>query len=302
MTLTPENPPTVLTPTAAGIPARPERQLPQIPRPEDLVLDARTIGSQLRSMFVTFGDLMKFSLRAFRAMPGLRSYPTEVLRQSAILILSSGLIIWLMEFVIGGECGIEGSYTLRQIGAPLYSGIFTAWCGLREMAPYMWGYILAAKVGCGLVAELGSMRISEELDAMEVMGINSMTYLVAARVVAAWIAMPFLYVIGLALMFLAEKLVVVNQLATTSPGGYSFIFWLYQSPGDLLFSLLKVMAMGTVIVFVGCFFGYNASGGPVGVGRATARSMVLNMVFIHVIGLLGTQLFWGLTPNAPIAN
>ncbi|WP_370250392.1 ABC transporter permease [Nocardioides sp.] len=261
-----------------------------------------SLRRQLTGSFTTFGELARFSLAALRAIPGLRHYPTEVFRQAAILILSSGLIIFLMMFVIGAQCGIEGSYTLKQIGAPLYSGIFTAWCGLREMGPYMWGYILAAKVGCGLVAEIGSMRISEEIDATEVMGIDSMSYIVASRIVAAWLAMPFLYVTGLALMFLAEKLVVVDQLASVSPGGYSFIFWLYQSPGDLLFSLIKIMAMGTVIIFVGCFFGYNATGGPVGVGRATARSMILNMVLIHIIGLLGTQLFWGLSPNAPIGN
>jgi len=261
-----------------------------------------SIRQQASGIFETFGEIAKFSMATFRAMPGLRLYPTEVFRQAAILVLSSGLVIFLMEFVIGAQCGIEGSYTLKQIGAPLYSGIFTAWCGLREMGPYMWGYILAAKVGCGLVAELGSMRISEEIDAVEVMGIDSMTFLVATRVVAGWIAMPFLYIIGLSLMFLAEKLVVVDQLASVSPGGYSFIFWLYQSPGDLLFSLIKIMAMGTVIIFVGCYFGYTAKGGPVGVGRATARSMIINMVLIHIIGLLGTQLFWGLSPNAPIAN
>ncbi|GAA4115821.1 ABC transporter permease [Nocardioides fonticola] len=264
-----------------------------------------TIGSirqQAWGLFETFGEIFKFSMATFRAMPGLRLYPTEVIRQAAILVVSSGLVIFLMEFVIGAQCGIEGAYTLKQIGAPLYSGIFTAWCGLREMGPYMWGYILAAKVGCGLVAELGSMRISEEIDAVEVMGVDSMTYLVATRVVGGWIAMPFLYIVGLALMFLAEKLVVVDQLASVSPGGYSFIFWLYQSPGDLLFSLIKIMAMGTVIIFVGCYFGYTASGGPVGVGRATARSMIINMVLVHLIGLLGTQLFWGLSPNAPIAN
>jgi len=75
--------------------------------------------------------------------------------------------------------------------------VFTSYCGLREMAPYMWAYILAAKVGCGLVAELGSMRIAEEIDAMEVMGVDSMVYLVGARIVAAWLAMPFLFLVGL---------------------------------------------------------------------------------------------------------
>jgi phospholipid/cholesterol/gamma-HCH transport system permease protein len=170
------------------------------------------------------------------------------------------------------------------------------------MAPYMWGYILAAKVGCGLVAEIGSMRISEEIDAMEVIGVRPMSYIVAARIVAAWIALPFLYVTGLAVMYLAEWLVVVKQLHGVSPGGYSLMFWLYQNPTDFLYSLAKIMAMGTVIVFVGCYYGYKAKGGPVGVGWNTAKSMMLNMVLIHIIGMAGTQLFWGLSPNAPIAN
>ena len=271
-------------------------------RSGDAVVDARSIGNKLRGMVETGGEIVHFSIDIMRSIPGLRKYPAEPVRQTAVLILSSGLIIWLMEFVIGLQCGLEASYVLKQLGAPLYSGIFTAYCALREMAPYMWGYILAAKVGCGLVAEIGSMRIAEEIDALEVMGVNPKSYLVASRVVAAWIAMPFLYIVGLGIMYIAPWLVVVVQLNTGSPGGYDLIFWLYQNPLDLLFSLGKVMAMGTTIVFVGCYFGYNAKGGPVGVGQATARSMMLNMVLVHVIGMLGTQLFWGLNPNAPIGN
>lgn len=281
----------------------PPRTVDQVPTGEDdLEFSGRSMLDRGRAFVDTTGAMVTFSIAAIRAMPGLRKYASEAFRQTAVLILSSGLIIWLMEFVIGLQCGIEGSYVLRQIGAPYYSGIFTAWCALREMAPYMWGYILAAKVGCGLVAELGSMRISEEIDALEVMGVKSMTYLVASRIVAAWIAMPFLFIVGLGVMYVAEYLVVVVQLGDVSEGAYSFIFWLYQNPLDLLFSLIKVMAMGTVIIFVGTYYGYTATGGPVGVGKATARSMMLNMVLIHVIGMLGTQLFWGGSPNAPIAN
>ncbi|MCW2778364.1 MAG: transporter permease [Frankiales bacterium] len=270
--------------------------------PQGVTFTPGTFADKAKEMLRTFGELARFSVATVKSIPGLRSYSSEVLRQTSILVLSSGLIIWLMLFVMGSVCGVEANYTLKQIGAPLYSGVFTAYCGLREMAPYMWGYILAAKVGCGLVAEIGSMRISEEVDAMEVMGVDSMTYLVAARVVAAWIAMPFLYIVGLGLLDLSEYLVVVVQLRGVSAGAYSFIFWLYQNPADLLFSLAKAMAMGTVIVFVGCFYGYTTRGGPVNVGRNTAKSMVLNMVLVHVVGLLGTQLFWGLAPNAPIAN
>ncbi|NKQ57741.1 ABC transporter permease [Amycolatopsis sp. K13G38] len=245
---------------------------------------------------------MRFSGRTVRAFPDLRHYFPEVLSQTGILILSSGLIIWLMQFVIGYECGLEAAYTLKQIGAPLYSGVFDAWCAIREMGPYMWGYILSAKVGCGLVAEIGSMRISDEIDAMEVMGVKSRSYLVGTRIIAAWLAMPFLYVVGLGIMYIGEYLTTVKMLGGVSAGGYDYIFWLYQNPADFVYSLAKIMAMGTVIIFVGCYYGYTAGGGPVGVGKNTAKSMMLNMVLVHVVGVLGTQLFWGLSPNAPVAN
>jgi phospholipid/cholesterol/gamma-HCH transport system permease protein len=272
------------------------------PRPPDVEISLSGIATKLKSAVETGGDIARFSGQTIRAFPDLRRYMSEVFHQTGILILSSGLIIWAMQFVIGYQCGLEGNYTLKQIGAPLYSGIFNAWCAIREMGPYMWGYIFAAKVGCGLVAEIGSMRISDEIDAMEVMGVKSRSYLVGTRIVAAWIAMPFLYTVGLGIMYIGEYLVAVKMLGGISEGGYSFIFWLYQNPLDFLFSLIKVMGMGTAIIFVGCYYGYNASGGSVGVGRNTAKSMMLNMVLIHIVGVLGTQLFWGLNPNAPIAN
>jgi phospholipid/cholesterol/gamma-HCH transport system permease protein len=266
------------------------------------VIGPSTVLEKFKGALQTAGDMTRFSVEAIRTIPKLRLYPSELFRQTAILILSSGFIVWLMEFVIGLQCGLEGNYSLRQIGAPGYSGIFSAWCAIREMAPYMWGYILAAKVGCGLVAEIGSMRISEEIDALEVIGVRPMAYVVATRIVAAWIALPFLYVIGLGIMYVAEWLVVVKQLGEVSPGGYNMVFWLYQNPPDFLYSLCKIMAMGTVIVFIGCYYGFKARGGPVGVGMNTAKSMMVNMVLVHVIGMFGTQLFWGLSPNAPIAN
>ncbi|MBN9739257.1 MULTISPECIES: ABC transporter permease [unclassified Pseudonocardia] len=273
--------------TAPGVPTTP-------PKP--------SLGTQLRNGVSTAGEIFRFSTATIRGFRDVRHYSSEVLHQAGILILTSGLIIWVMQGVMGTVCGLEASYTLKQIGAPLYSGIFNAYCSIREMAPYMWGYIFAAKVGCGLVAELGSMRISDEIDAMEVMGIKARSYLVGTRVIAAWLAIPFLYTVGLGIMYVTMYLVTVVQLGGVSPGGYLYIFWLYQNPLDFLYSLIKVMSFGTTIVFVGCYFGFNATGGPVGVGRNTAKAMMINMVLIHILGVLGTQLFWGLNPNAPIAN
>jgi len=180
--------------------------------------------------------------------------------------------------------------------------VFAAWCDLRELIPYAFGYMMAAKVGTGIVAELGSMRISDEIDALEVMGISSMTFLCATRLLASWLVLPFVYLAGIGAGFLASYLAVVEQIGEVSSGGYGLIFWMFQNPPDLLFSLIKAMIMATAIVLVGCYYGYTAGGGPVGVGTATAKSMVLNIVLVHLIGMLGTQLFWGANPRAPIGG
>jgi phospholipid/cholesterol/gamma-HCH transport system permease protein len=111
-----------------------------------------------------------------------------------------------------------------------------------------------------------------------------------------------MYIGAIGVAFTASYLAVVKQLGFVSSGGYLLIFWAFQNPGDLLFSLIKGMSMATVIVLVACYFGYNASGGPVGVGTATAKSMVLNLVLVTLIGMLGTQVFWGGSPRAPIGG
>lgn len=279
---------------------QPERPTP--PQPRETVVSVGSAAESVKAALATGGEIIRFAGQTIKSLPDVRTHWSEVIRQCALLILSSGLIIWGMQFVMGTMCGTEAIYTLKQVGAPLYSGIFNAWCAVRELVPYMWGYILSAKVGCGLVAEIGSMRIAEEVDAMEVMGVKSRSYLVGTRIVATWLAMPFLYAVSLGMMSLGEILVTVYHVGGVSPGGHMYIFWLYQNPLDFLYSMAKAIAMGTVIVFVSCYYGYTARGGPVEVGKNTAKSMMLNMVLVHLIGALGTQLFWGLSPNAPIAN
>jgi phospholipid/cholesterol/gamma-HCH transport system permease protein len=226
----------------------------------------------------------------------------EALRQAGILILGSAVVIWGLIFILGLTCGIEGAYFSRSVGAPSNAGTFAAWCDLREVIPYAFGYMMAAKVGTGIVAELGAMRISDEIDALEVMGVNPMIFLCATRLLGAWMTLPFLYLIGVGAGFFASYLAIVKQVAEVSSGGYFLIFWEFQNPPDLLFSLVKAMAMATAIVLVGCYYGYTASGGPVGVGTATAKSMVLNIVLVHIIGMMGTLIFWGANPRAPIGG
>jgi phospholipid/cholesterol/gamma-HCH transport system permease protein len=257
-----------------------------------------------KDWIASFGEIVKFCSRVVGDVLRLRvlKFFGEALRQAGVLILSSTLVIWGLIFIIGLQCGIEGAYFNRAVGSPSYAGVFAAWCDLRELVPYAFGYMMAAKVGTGIVAELGSMRISDEIDALEVMGINSLVFLCATRLVAAWLVLPFMYLAGIGAGFFASYLAVVQQIGEVSSGGYFLIFWMFQNPPDLLYSVIKGMSMATVIVLVGCYYGYNASGGPVGVGTATAKSMVLNIVLVHLLGMLGTQLFWGANPRAPIGG
>jgi phospholipid/cholesterol/gamma-HCH transport system permease protein len=257
-----------------------------------------------RDWISSFGEIIRFCGRVVGEVFGLRVFRFfgETLRQAGLLILSSTLVIWGLIFIIGLQCGIEGAYFNRAVGSPAYAGVFAAWCDLRELVPYAFGYMMSAKVGTGIVAEIGSMRISDEVDALEVMGISSMTFLCATRLLAAWMVLPFMYLAGIGAGFFASYLAVVQQIGEVSSGGYFLIFWMFQNPPDLLFSVIKAMTMATVIVLVGCYYGYNASGGPVGVGTATAKSMVLNIVLVHLIGMLGTQIFWGANPRAPIGG
>ena len=257
-----------------------------------------------REWFASFGEIAKFAGRILGEVYGLKVFRFfgEALRQSGILIVSSTIVIWGLVFIIGLQCGIEGAYFNRSVGSPAYAGVFAAWCDLRELVPYAFGYMMSAKVGTGIVAELGSMRISDEIDALEVMGFDSLRFLCATRLLAAWMVLPFMYVSAVGAGFLASYLAVVVQIGDVSPGGYSLIFWQFQNPGDLLFSSIKAMFMATAIVLVGCYYGYNASGGPVGVGTATAKSMVLNIVLVHLIGMMGSQVFWGANPRAPIGG
>src|SRR5213082_1345303 len=257
-----------------------------------------------KGWFESFGEIVKFVAQVFREIFGLRVFRFfgEALRQAGILIVGSTLVIWGLVFISGLECGIEGAYLLRAQGAPPYAGVFAAWYDLRELVPYAFGYMMAAKVGTGIVAELGSMRISDEIDALEVMGIDSMTFLCATRLLAAWMVLPFMYIAAVGAGFFASYLAVVQQIGEVSSGGFFLIFWMFQNPPDLLYSVIKGMAMATVIVLVGLYYGYTASGGPVGVGTATAKSMVLNIVLVHLVGMLGTQVFWGANPRAPIGG
>jgi phospholipid/cholesterol/gamma-HCH transport system permease protein len=263
---------------------------------------AEGLAGPVRRVLHEAAEIGQFTGRTIVELRGVWRYSAEILRQAGILIGGSALIICFMTFLMGTTCGSEANYVLRGYGATVYSGVFTSYCAVREMIPYMWGYIVAAKVGCGLCAELGSMRIQDEIDAMESIGINPMRYVVATRLVAGWLVFPFVWVLACATEFIGNYLIIVVQIGEVSQGGWENVHWTFSTPKDFLFCFIRVMVSSTVIMMLGMFYGYRASGGPVGVGSATAKSMILNLILLHVMGAAMTMLFWGLKPNAPVGG
>src|SRR6202051_1899062 len=148
-----------------------------------------------REWLAATGEIGRFTGTIVRDVWGLRVFRFfgESLRQCGILIVGSTTIIWTLMFILGLQCGIEGAYFTAAQGAPSFAGLFTALCDLREVTPLAFGYMMSAKVGTGIVTELGAMRISDEIDALEVMGIDSMTFLCGAGLLAAWVVLRFLY-------------------------------------------------------------------------------------------------------------
>jgi phospholipid/cholesterol/gamma-HCH transport system permease protein len=247
-----------------------------------------SLGSPLREA----GDMATFGLRAVIAVGASGRYFAEILRQCASLLLGSTVILVSMVLILGGECGLFLAYLARPLGATAFTGTLMNPCGIREMFPYMFAYIFAAKVGCGLAAELGSMRISDEISALQSVGIHPMRYVVATRLVAVWLCVPLVYSLGMVTGMFGGYLVTVVQLGDLSSGQFFDGYFASQTIFDNVVSFLKVFMMATTIALVGMYYGYRASGGPVGVGDGVARAMMINLVLIHVIGAAMSAAFY----------
>lgn len=249
------------------------------------------------------GDFVEFAAKAFREVPvAIRLYPSEIMRQASSIVRENSLVIFAMLFMMGAVMGLTANFLFASIGIDSYIAAVNAVAGVRGIIQVVFGWMVAAKIGCGIVAELGAMRISEEIDAMDVMGVRSVPFLVSTRIVAGAVTMPVLFVTGMVINFFAGYLFNVRLLQTVSPGGFQYYLFLFQNPRDLILAILWGTFLGVVILLVASYFGFTAKGGPVGVGRNTAKSMLVNLVLVSVIGMALVQLFYGNSPNAPIGN
>ena len=204
-------------------------------------------------------------------------------------------------FLAGGAAGWSPSSLARSFGVDPIAGGFSSWCTLREVVPFVFGYILAAKVGCGIVAELGAMRVDEEVDALEGMGVRSIAYLVTlapAGVARSCCRSPTCW--RSARSYLAAYLMSVKRFGDVSGGTWDLFFYHFQDPLDLLYSMIKGLVIAGFVISTAVYFGYNVRGGPIEVGIATARSMAVNIIGVTLISMVGTLIFWGANPRIPI--
>jgi phospholipid/cholesterol/gamma-HCH transport system permease protein len=273
---------------------------PQPPGPLTRLFNG--FAEPVRAGLTEAGDMAGFAASAFLEMRGVLRYTSEMLRQVGILITSSALVLLAMQFVFGLTCGNESVYILRGYGASSYEGVFSALCPLREATPFMFAYMVGAKIGCGYVAEIGSMRISDEIDAMETLGINSMRYLVSTRLLANILISAPIFIIGLAVFYLGEVFVILYQIHDISKAAWESVQWAFTNGPSIFFSYIKTLVMWVCIVISSLYYGYKASGGPVGVGAATARSMVVALVLTMVLNAGFTFFFWGVNPQIPVGG
>ncbi len=259
----------------------------------------------------TLGEELAFYLRVIRATPrSVMHYPKEIMRLLAEITLGTGAlaviggtigVILGMTFFTGAQVGLSGYAALDQLGTASFAGFVSAYFNTREIAPLVAGIALAATVGCGFTAQLGAMRISEEVDALEVMAIPSMPFLVATRVVGGLIAIIPLYVVALLSSYLASKLVVITFFGQ-SAGTYDHYFWQFLPPGDVLWSFGKVLVFSVTVILIHCYHGYTASGGPAGVGIAVGRAVRTSIVAVNVIDLFLSMAIWGTTTTVRLAG
>lgn len=265
----------------------------------------RYVGSVGRGLDQA-GQLARFAANSSWSISlALRRYRTETLRLIAQIGMGTGAmaviggtvsIIGFTTLSGGSLIAIQGFASLGNIGVEAFTGFFAALVNVRVVTALVTGVALAATVGAGATAELGAMRISEEIDALEVMGIKSVAFLASTRILAGLVVVIPLYAMALVMSFLAGQ-TVTTLFYGQSVGTYEHYFRTFLRTEDVFWSGAQVIVMAVVVMITHCYYGYNASGGPVGVGEAVGRSMRFSLVSTVLVVLLTSMALYGVDPN-----
>ncbi|WP_068155306.1 MlaE family ABC transporter permease [Rhodococcus phenolicus] len=252
------------------------------------------------------GEQALFFGRALGSAPrALMHYPKETVRLVAEISMGTGalaviggtvVIVGFLTLFTGGIIAVQGFSSLGNIGVEALTGFFAAFINVRIAAPTIAGIGLAATIGAGSTAQLGAMRVSEEIDALEVMAIPSVPYLVSTRVMAGMIAIVPLYSLAVIASFIASRFATV-VLYGQSAGVYDHYFQTFLIPTDILWSFVQAIVMAIAVMLIHTYYGFNASGGPVGVGVAVGNAVRASLIAVVTVTLLISLAVYGMSGN-----
>lgn len=272
---------------------------------------AQKLWTVPRDGLLSLGHLITFLVKSIGLAPiTFRQYQKEVWRLLSDVAWGNGAIVVgggtvgvmvILGIMGGATVGIEGYTALNLLGMSPLTGALSAFATTREIAPLLAATAFAAQSGCRFTAQLGSMRISEEIDALEAIAIRPLPYLVTTRMVAAVLSIVPLYAVSLAANYIAAQ--VMFQLQSgQGTGTYIHYFQQFMLSSDVLFSFLKVVVFVLLATFIQCYYGYFASGGPEGVGIAAGHAIRLTIIVIVFASLIMTLVFWGTTAGIRISG
>lgn len=305
-------------PPSMSVVAPPGETLNAISAPDEgrafqmrLGVGRRLFARAVVGSLAVLGQFLEFSAIALFAVPvTIQRYGREVMRQFTDIVWGSGALIIgggtigvmvLLSVATGTSLGIEGFNGLEVVGLAPLTGFVAAAVSTREIAALVAALAFAAQVGCRFTAQMGSMRLHEEIDALEVMAVPPMRYLVSTRVIGSMMAILPLYLVGLLGSYVAAE-ATVRYLFEQSGGTYDHYFNSFIQGRDILISIAKILVFALVVTLIHCWYGFNASGGPKGVGEATGRAIRASIVAVIILDMVMTLIFWGVSPGFRISG
>ncbi|MGB8403242.1 MAG: ABC transporter permease [Mycobacterium sp.] len=268
-------------------------------------------GASVSNLAVSLGHMLTFFTRAVAAVPitvtryrkAFLGILSDVTWGNGSIVVGGGTawVIILLGASAGAIVGIEGYSALHLLGLEPAAGLLSSTVSTRELAPIMASLAFAAQAGCRFTAQLGSMRISEEIDAMESLAIRPIPYLVTTRLLASVVAIIPLYIVCLVVNYLAVQS-VVTVAGGLSAGSFEHYFRLVLEGKDIVYSVAKAIVFVTITSTIQCYYGYFASGGPQGVGVAAGRAMRASISVMIIANLILTIGFWGIASGARLGG